>query len=111
MADYLNPPLDNAEQEKFNNDSFVDSNGVLAYHDHIVPALQQSLLSAFVLFGWPSSNCWGSCIAPDKWDPVVSYIVLFLGYKINSGTLMVTWPYYKCTTLLEEIQLALTARS
>jgi hypothetical protein len=31
----------------------------------------------------------GSCIAPDKWDPLVSFIVLFLGYLRNSRTLMV----------------------
>jgi hypothetical protein len=110
IADAKNPPLSMSDQENFNNDSFVDDNGVSAYRDRIVPALQQSLLSAFTLFGWPTNDRRGSCIAPDKWDPVVSYIVLFLGYKINSRTMMVTWPYYKRTALLAEIEEALAAR-
>jgi hypothetical protein len=71
----------------------------------------QSLLSVFVLFGWPTNDRRGSCIAPDKWDPLVSFIVLFLGYQINSRTLMVTWPSYKRTALLDEILAALAARS
>jgi hypothetical protein len=92
-------------------DSFVDDNGVCAIQERIIPALQQSLSSAFVLFGWPTKDRRRSCIAPDKWDPLVSFIVLFLGYLINSCTLMVTWPYYKRTALFDEIMAALTARS
>jgi hypothetical protein len=111
IPDGKNLPLSLIEQENFNNDSFVDDNGVCAIQDRIIPALQQSLLSAFVLFGWPNQDRRGSCIAPDKWDPLVSFIVLFLGYLINSRTLMVTWPYYKRTALLDEISAALTARS
>ena len=111
IADAKNPPLSTTEQENFNNDSFVDNNGVSAYWDRLVPALQQSLLSAFTLFGWPTHDRRGSCIAPDKWDPVVSYIVLFLGYRINSRTMMVTWPYYKRMALLAEIEAAVAARN
>jgi hypothetical protein len=37
--------------------------------------------------------------------------MLFLGYLINSHTLMVTWPSYKREALLDEIMDALTARS
>jgi hypothetical protein len=111
IPDARNLPMSIIEEQTFNNDSFVDNNGVSAYHDKIVPALQQSLLSAFLLFGWPSDDRRGSCIAPDKWDPVVTYIVLFLGYKINSHTLTVTWPYYKRAVLLLEIEAALDARS
>jgi hypothetical protein len=109
VPDAWNRPLSNTDEQSFNNDSFVDDNGVSAYHDNIIPALQQSILSAFLLFGWPSDDRRGSCIAPDKWDPVVNYIVLFLGYKINSRTLTVTWPYYKRAALLLEIESALEA--
>jgi hypothetical protein len=111
LADTLNPPLSVAEQANFNNDSFVDDNGICAPSTRIIPALKQSLLAAFVLFGWPNTDRRGSCIAPDKWDPVVSYIVLFLGYQINSRTMMVTWPLYKRQDLYAEIQEALRART
>ena len=111
IPDAKNMPLSVFEQENYNNDSFVDDNGVCAIQERIIPALQQSLLSAFVLFGWPTNDRRGSCIAPDKWDPLVSFTVLFLGYLINSRTLMVTWPYYKRKALLDEIMAALATRS
>jgi hypothetical protein len=104
-------PLSLVERENFNNDSFVDDNGVCAIQERIIPALQQSLLSVFVLFKWTTKDRRGSCIAPDKWDPLVSFIVLFLGYLRNSRTLMVTWPYYKRMALFDEIMAALMARS
>jgi hypothetical protein len=111
IPDAHNRPLSSIKQENFNNDSFVDDNAVCAIHERIILALQQSLLSAFVLFGWPTNDRRGSCIAPDKWDPLVSFIVLFLGYRINSRTLMVTWLSYKRTALLDKILAALAARS
>jgi hypothetical protein len=58
----------------------------------------------FLLFGWPDSDWRGSCIAPAKWDLIVSFTVLFLGYRINSRTMMVTWPFYKREALYTEIQ-------
>jgi hypothetical protein len=111
QADAKNLPLSLDEQKSFHNDSFVDDNGLCAIRDNIITALQQSLLAAFVLFGWPWNDRRGSCIAPDKWDPVVSYIVLFLGYQINSRTMMVTWPLAKREALQHEIVEALDSRS
>jgi hypothetical protein len=110
IADTTNPPLSFDEQENFNNNSFVDDNGVCAIRDKIVTALQQSILAAFVLFGWPADDRRGSCIALDKWDPLVTFIMLFLGYQINSRTLMVTWPLSKRIALHDEIQEALSSR-
>jgi hypothetical protein len=111
IPDAQNMPLSLVERENFNNDSFVDDNGVCAIQERIIPALQQSLSSASVLFGWPTQDRRGSCMAPDKWDPLVSFIVLFLGYLINSRTLMVTWPSYKRMAHFDDIMAALTARS
>jgi hypothetical protein len=110
IADARNLPLSSLEQQNFNNNSFVDDNGVSATQGNIIPALQQSLLAAFLLFGWPDDDRRGSCIAPDKWDPIVSYIFLFLGYRVNSRTLMVTWPLYKRKALHEEIVEALNSK-
>jgi hypothetical protein len=84
LADSRNLPLSADEQANFNNDSFVDDNGICAIRDKIVSALQQSVVAAFILFGWPWMDRRGSCIAPDKWDPLVSYIVRFLSYNINN---------------------------
>jgi hypothetical protein len=110
LADAKNPPLSPREQNQFHNDSFVDDNGVTALRHNIVPALQQSLLAAFILFGWPDNDRRGSCIAPAKWDPLVTYMFLFLGYRINSRTMMVTWPHYKREALNNEIIDALSSK-
>jgi hypothetical protein len=111
LADPMNPPLSQDEQNTFNNDSFVDNNGSCAIWSNIIPAIQQSMLAAFVLFGWPDSDRRGSCIAPNKWDSTVSFSVLFLGYHINSRSMMVTWPFYKRQALYDDIQDALKSQN
>jgi hypothetical protein len=52
----MNPPLSDAEQRHYNNDSFVNDNGISAPRHRIIQALQQSLVAAFILFGWPSDS-------------------------------------------------------
>jgi hypothetical protein len=60
VADMLNLPLSDDEQANYNNDSFVDDNGICAIASRIIQAIQQSLLSAFLLFGWPYYDRRGS---------------------------------------------------
>jgi hypothetical protein len=107
VADAENSPLSPTEKASFHNASFVDDNGVCATRSNIVPALHQSLVAAFILFGWPGEDRRNSCMAADKWDIYATHIVLFLGYYINSRTLTVTWPLYKRTALLQDILIAL----
>ncbi len=107
IADAIHQPYSPAEQATYINATFVDDNGICAIQDRIVSALHQSLVSAFILFGWPSQDRRSSCIAPDKWDPMATFIVLFLGYKIDSRRMMITWPLYKRQALYEDIQTAL----
>jgi hypothetical protein len=110
IADALNQPLSIEEQQQFNNDSFVDDNGISAIRDRIVAALQQSLIAAFLLFGWPNDDRRASCMAADKWDPLVSYCAAFLGYVIDSRSMVVTWPFAKRVDLWNDIQSALHAK-
>jgi hypothetical protein len=109
VADSKNPPLTETEQQNYNNASFVDDNGICAIRDRIVAALQQSLVAAFILFGWPGQDRRGSCIAADKWVNTASFVVLFLGFYINSRSMTVTWPLYKRQALYEDIQAALAS--
>ena len=88
LADSLNPPMSEEEQQNYHNASFVDDNGVCAVRDRIVAALHQSLVAAFILFGWPWQDCRNSCMAADKWETTASFVVLFLGFYINSRTMM-----------------------
>ena len=70
IADALNLPLSPMEQQNYYNDSFVDDNGISAPRHCIKQAQQQSVVAAFILFGWPSQDCRNSCMAANKWDPV-----------------------------------------
>jgi hypothetical protein len=117
LADSKNPPLMEEEKQNFHNASFIYDNSICAIRDRIVAALQQSLVATFILFGWSDHNRRGSCIAADKWVNTASFMVLFLGFYINSRTMTVTWPLYKHQALYEglggwspefEIQWSLT---
>jgi hypothetical protein len=44
-------------------------------------------------------------MAAHKWYTLADYVVLFLGYYINSLTMMVTWLLYKRVALIEDIKL------
>jgi hypothetical protein len=48
-------------------------------------------------------------MAANKWDRIVSFSVLFLGYLIDSRAMVVTWPLFKRIELFNDIQLALSA--
>jgi hypothetical protein len=48
-----------------------------------------------------------SCLAQDKWEPDVAWIMLFLGFLIDSRAMRVTWPMYKRQELYDEIIAAL----
>ena len=97
------------EQQTYHNATFVDDNGVCAFRHKIVSALHQSLVAAFILFGWPWQDRRNSCMAEEKWANTASYLVLFLGFYINSRSMTVTWPLYKRQALYADIQLALAS--
>jgi hypothetical protein len=107
MSDNKHSALSLDEQQIFHNATFVDDNGICAIRERIVSALHQSLVSAFILFGWPDQDRRSSCIAPEKWDTMATFIVLFIGYKINSRTMEITWPLYKRQALIDDINQAL----
>jgi hypothetical protein len=58
----FNPPLTKDEAANYCNKTFVDDNGVLAIFYHIRNALQQSLISVFLLFGFPGADWRGACL-------------------------------------------------
>jgi hypothetical protein len=86
---------------------FVDDNGVLARCSDMRDALQQSLLSAFLIFGTPGQDRGGVCLQDDEWDPLILHIMLYLGFIINSRSMTVSWPLYKPQELFDELQAIL----
>jgi hypothetical protein len=103
LADEQNPPLTEAEAANFSNHTFVDDNGILALHSTMRDALHQSLIAAFLIFGFPGEDRRGACLQDEKWDPAISHIMMYLGYLINSRDMTVSWPLYKREELYNEL--------
>jgi hypothetical protein len=75
MPDHQNPPLTDEE---------AANNRILAFHNHMREALHQSLIAAFLIFGFPGDGRRGACLQDKKWDQTISHIMMYLGYLINS---------------------------
>jgi hypothetical protein len=108
ISDIYNPPLSKEEAANFSNCTFVDDNGILAVHHNMRAALHQSLISAFLLFGFPGDDRCGVCLQAEKWDPEISHIMMYLGFIINSRSMTVSWPLYKRAELYHELLPFLT---
>jgi hypothetical protein len=108
IADSFNPVLSPAEAANFSNSTFVDDNGVLARHADMRDALQQSLISAFLIFGFPGDDRRGACLQDEKWDHTISHIMVYLGFLINSRAMTVSWPFSKREELYHELMAILS---
>jgi hypothetical protein len=107
LADGINQPMSVLERASHSNSTFVDDNGVLALRSDIRGTLHNSVVAAFLLFGWPHEDRRSSCLAPEKWERDASSAMLYLGFLICSRTLRVTWPLSKRAELFDEIMQAL----
>jgi hypothetical protein len=107
IADSKNSPLSEEEAASYSNCTFVDDNGVLALRSDIKQALHNSIVAAFLLFGWPDNDRRASCLAPDKWETDAVFDMLYLGFRICSRSLTVTWPLYKRQELYDKIMDAI----
>jgi hypothetical protein len=76
--------------------SFVDDTAVAHIREHFLSAAAASVQSAYVIFGHPSEDpTRPPCINPAKWDAEVSHTLLFLGYHVDTRSMMVSWPLAK----------------
>ena len=110
IPDQLNPPLSANEEQLFFNATFVDDNAVVATRSKIRQALHQSLRSAHEIYGFPTEDRRISCISQDKWDPLVTHVMIFLGFLIDSRAMTVEWPLEKRTELAHQITTVLTTK-
>ena len=103
IPDSKNPPLKPLEQASFTNSSFVDDNGVVDLIRRIAVVLHQSVVSAYILHGFPGPDRRGNCFAADKFEQFVSSVAEYLGFEIDCDKLLVTWPKRKRDELREAI--------
>jgi hypothetical protein len=108
ISDSLNPPLLELEAASHSNCCFVDDDGVAGLPTNIIDSVLKSIVSAFLLFGWPEDDRRSSCLAPNKWERNILYEMMYSGFSICSRTMTVTWPFYKRQELHDEIKTALS---
>jgi hypothetical protein len=92
------------------NSTFIDDNRVLAIRSNVRGTLHNSVVAAFLIFGWPHKDWRSSCLAPDKWERDARPDKVYLGFLICSRTLRVTWPFSKRAELRDKIMQALAMK-
>jgi hypothetical protein len=90
LVDAINQPMSTQECASHSNSTFVDDNGILALPSNIRGTLHNSVVAAFLLFGWPHEDWQSSWLAPDKWERDACSAMLYLVFLICSRTLRVT---------------------
>ena len=78
--------------------SFVDDTGNAGDHTTMPQVVTQSVLSAYVIFGFPGSDRWGNrpdVINGNKWQEWVCQSLRYLGYDLDAASMTVRWPYTK----------------
>jgi hypothetical protein len=106
-SDSHHPCLSGLDLERAFNASFVDDNGVVAFLRYILSAINQSVTSAFTVFGASGTDRRGDCLQQAKWDNEVSEEFLFLGFLINTRAMTVSWPFFKRKRLYDELDAIL----
>ena len=82
-------------QQLFHNSSFIDDNALAGWVDCICQALRQSVLSAYVIFGFPDEDRWPPPFNDDKWEDLANYVFKYLGYLIDTRKMVMIWPLEK----------------
>jgi len=75
--------------------SFVDDTGAADVREKIMQAIENSILSAYVMFGFPAEDPRRPAINATKFDKQVTHILKFLGFIINTRDMTVEWPQDK----------------
>lgn len=76
------------------------------FESHIKQAIDHSIQSAFEVFGVGDTRR-GDCLQEAKWTPEVSETFLFLGFRINTCDMTVSWPLNKREALHKELTTVL----
>mmetsp|Transcript_4851 Transcript_4851/g.11525 ORF Transcript_4851/g.11525 Transcript_4851/m.11525 type:complete len:935 (-) Transcript_4851:1191-3995(-) len=102
-SDSHHPPLSVDEMSRPYNASYVDDNAVAAFQEVIQQAIHHSVMSAFEVFGSDDSRR-GDCLQEAKWTELVSESFMYLGFRINTHDMTVSWPLYKRQALYDLLQ-------
>ena len=90
------------------HNSFVDDTVTAAWPEKIRTAVNQSVLSSYVIFGFPKESRRPPPLNPSKWDVDVSAVFKYLGFIVDTAKMIVIWPLDKrkqLATWIDEIWL------
>ena len=82
-------------QTPYIQSSFVDDNVTAAWAENIRKAINQSVLGAHVMFGFPEEDRRPPPLNDKKWEWLASFIVQYLGYIIDTRRMLLLWPLAK----------------
>mgnify|MGYP000010815480 CR=1 FL=1 len=82
------------------NSSFVDDNETADIRRFARLAMENSVLAAYVVFGFPGEDRRPPCINPAKWAVFASWLARYLGFDLDSRRMMVIWPVDKRHVLI-----------
>ena len=98
-----------ALQHRYHNSTFVDDNGVVDIPSRMLGAIDNSVRAAYAFFGEPGEDPRRQgCFAEDKWEDLASFLMLYLGFSIDTRAMTMAWPISKRRQLREMIDSILT---
>ena len=109
IQDTVFAPFSAAELENFFTVIFVDDNAVAAYRGDIRVAIYQAVRSAFKIYGFPEEDRCQCSLNADKWDPVISHVMMYLSFLNYYRAMTVSWHRYKRTDIDTELQAILSS--
>jgi hypothetical protein len=89
----------------YHNSTFVDDNGIAAYHDHIYGAIDSSTRAAYDIFGHPNEDWHAPCLSEEKLLQLASCLMQYLGFLID--TRECPWPGW--LTNVSSLRICLTS--
>ena len=92
VADACHQGVPPALQSRYHNSTFVDDNGIAELASRILGAIDNSVRSAYTIFGAPESDRRTSGLSDDKWHDYSSHVMTYLGFLIDTRRLCMSWP-------------------
>ena len=96
VADALHQGVTVAEDSAYHHSTFVDDNATVDLRPRIRQAINSSVVSAFIMFGYPAENPRRPpVLSEEKWIQYTSHVLEFLGFDIDTRRMTVSWPIRK----------------
>lgn len=83
--------------------SFIDDTGLAGTQAAIIDTINRSILSAYLMFGFPDESDAPPVINETKFAAIVSHLLQYLGFLIDSRAMEVEWPLEKRQKLAQMI--------